>query len=375
MTTPTKALPFGASLRIASWFLLAVCAGVSHAQSTSPATASSVVDLAPVVVSGNLPGPALWKVSRGDHAMWVLGVIQPLPRKMQWESARVEALVASSQEVLGMPGMAIGAHVGFWGRLFLIPSMIGIKKLPDGKVLRDVLSPGLYGRWQEQKRKYLGGSSRVERLRPVFAGEKLYEAAVDRAGLTTDPVIEDTVLDLAKKGDIKVTDTRYVLIMKHPREDARLFKQTTLDDQQCLDGILDATRNALAQATRRANAWALGDLRSLRAVLATPQEDQCLSALGNTGFARKVGMTDIAGHMRQTWVEAAKRAIEHNRRTIALLPMEQVLARDGYLSTLQSDGYTVTAPGDAGGTPAMDARADAGTSDNGEPPGEARHTE
>lgn len=341
---------------------LAACTFASQAQSAPSATPPHIVTLAPVAVSGVLPGPALWKVSKGDHVMWVLGVVQPLPKKMQWESARIQGLVAASQEVLKAPGLAVGAHVGFWGRLFLIPSMIGIKKLPDRKTLRDVLSPVLYGRWAAQKSKYLNGSWRVERLRPIFAGEKLYEAAVDRSDLTSDKSIEKTVLGFAKESGIKITDTTYVMIMKDPRADAKLFKQVTLDDQQCLSGILDATEHDLSQATLRANAWATGDLQALRKVLADPQEDQCLSALGNTSFAKKVGMTDIAGHMRHRWVEAAERAIGRNRRTVALLPMEQIIARDGYLSTLQSDGYTVTAPGSETGSTAPDLASGQGIS-------------
>jgi len=268
---------------------------------------------------------------------------------MQWESAGIEALMASSQEVLKAPGLTVGAHVGFWGRLFLIPSMIGIKKLPDDQTLQDVLSPALYRRWTRQKNDYLGGSSRVERLRPIFAGEKLYDAAVERSNLTNEAGMEKTVLRLAKKAGVKVTDTTYVMVMKDPRADAKLFKQVTMDDQQCLSGILDATEHDLSQATMRANAWATGDLQALRTVLAAPQQDECLSALGNTSFAKKVGITDISGNMRRTWIKAAEHAIERNRSTAALLPMEQVVAEDGYLATLQSNGYAVTAPGDGDG--------------------------
>lgn len=323
---------------------MAAFVSIAYARPAQEAAPQDVVDLAPVAVSGVLPGPALWKVSKGDHAMWVLGMVEPLPKKMQWESAKIERLLASSQELLTMPGAAVGAQVGFWGRLLLMPSMMGIRKLPDGKTLDDVLPADLYGRWLAQKKKFLGSSRRVERLRPIFAGEKLYDAAVERSGLTNDDGVEKAILGFARDGNLKVTDTVYVMMMKNPRADARLFKQVTLDDQQCLSGILDATERDLSQATARANAWATGDLKALRAVLAAPQQDQCLSALGNTGFARKVGMTDIAGHMRRTWIKAAEAAIARNRQTIALLPMDQIVAADGYLWALQARGYTVTPP-------------------------------
>lgn len=327
--------------------LLVRSPGVGAAgQFVTPSTSAkpTVVNLAPVAVSGELPGPSMWKVSKDGHTLWILGVVKPLPGRMQWVSAAVEQVVAHSQAVLKTPGMEIGAHVGFWGRLFLLPSMIGIKKLPEGKTLRDVLSPQLYRRWERQREKYLGGSWGVEHLRPIFAGEKLYQAAIKRSALTADKGVEDRVLGFAKANHVPVIGTSYVMIMPDPRADAKLFKQVSMDDQKCLGGIIDATEHDLAQATVRANAWAVGDVSSLRDTLAAPQQDECLSALGNTDFAKKLGMTDISERIRQAWLKAAEAALEKNDQSLALLPMEQVLAADGYLAALGKAGYTVTAP-------------------------------
>lgn len=65
----------------------------------------TVTDLAPVAVSGALPGPSLWKVNKGSHVMWVLGVTKPLPRKMQWETSTIDRVVGASQSVLKAPGL------------------------------------------------------------------------------------------------------------------------------------------------------------------------------------------------------------------------------------------------------------------------------
>lgn len=334
---------------IGSLSLLAVILSAStpsaHAQSTKPASAGpDVVDLAPVVVSGVLPGPALWKVTKGDHVMWVLGITQPLPKNMQWDSARVEKLVESSQQVLKVPRMVIGAKVGFWGRLSLIPSMTGLKKLPGGRTLKDALPPSLYSRWEVQKTKYLDGSSGSDRLRPMFAGEKLYAAAIKQSQMTNDGGVEKAIYAMAERHKVEVADTSYVMILKDPRADAKRFKQATMDDQQCLSGILDATEQALSQAIARANAWATGNIEALRSVLAVPQKDECLSALGDTDFAKRLGINDINDKIKQTWVKAVDSAIESNERTMALLPMDQVLSDNGYLTALKTSGYTVTSP-------------------------------
>lgn len=325
-----------------------LCLGLpAPAMSVTPQSADSkptVTNLAPVAVSGALPGPALWKVTKDGHVLWVLGVTSPLPRKMQWETATIERAVSESQAVLKPPGLELGAHVGFWGRLFLIPSMIGIKKLPDGKTLHDVLSPALYARWKAQREKYLGSSWGTDRLRPMFAGEKLYAAAIKHSDLTSDGGVEDQVLAFARHDHVPVVNTSYVVIMKDPRADARLFKTVSMADQQCLSGILDATEEDLSQATVRANAWATGDLTALRKALSRHQQDQCLSAVGGTEFAQKMGMTDVAQRIKYAWLKAAETSLAKNQKATALLPMDQLLSTDGYLAALQARGFEVTAP-------------------------------
>ncbi len=276
--------------------------------------------------------------------MWILGITSPLPKGMQWESYKVEHLIASSQQVLKPPGMEIGAKVGFWGRLFLIPSMIGLKNLPDGKTLQQVLSPDLYNRWQVQKAKYLRNSWGVDRLRPTFAGEKLYSAALRRSGLTDNHVVENSIYSAAGRNKVSVTDTSYVMVLDNPRRAAKQFKQLTMNDQQCLSGILGVIDQDFSQATERANAWATGDIRALGKILSAKQQDECLSAIGSTDFAKKIGMTDISSRIRQAWIKAAEAALTHDSQSVALLPMSQILASDGYLKELQKDGYTVQSP-------------------------------
>jgi hypothetical protein len=48
--------------------------------------------------------------------------------------------------------------------------------------------------------------------------------------------------------------------------------------------------------------------------------------------------------MEQSWLTAAETALANNPQTFAVLPMEEVLAPDGYLAKLQAQGYTVEAP-------------------------------
>jgi hypothetical protein len=341
-----KPMQTASRFRSIAVLLLATLATLGAFAQTAPQHPSpdSAVTLAPIVVSGVLPGPALWRVSKDGHVMWVLGITSPLPKGMQWESSKVEQLITSSQQVLKPPGMEIGAEVGLWGRLTLIPAMIGLKKLPDGQTLQQALPPELYDRWLVQKHKYLQDSRGVDRLRPTFAGRTLYSAALSQSGLTGNRMVENVVYAAAGRGKVSVIDTHYVLMLDDPRHAAKQFKQATMDDQSCLRGILDEIDQDFSQATERANAWATGDLQALNKVLSVKQQDECLSAIGDTSFAKTIGMTDLSKRVQQAWIKAAEAALEHASQSVALLPMNLLMAGDGYLKALEKDGYTVESP-------------------------------
>ncbi|CAJ24453.1 GumN protein (fragment) [Xanthomonas euvesicatoria pv. vesicatoria str. 85-10] len=109
--------------------------------------APAVVDLEAMVVRGVQPGPGLWKVSKGDHVLWILGTLSPLPKRLQWQSTEVETIIGQSQQVLAAPTVQVDADMGFFGKLTLLPSAMKAMKNEDGRELRDILPADLYARW------------------------------------------------------------------------------------------------------------------------------------------------------------------------------------------------------------------------------------
>lgn len=327
--------------------LVAFCRAGSVLAQSSPAippAADAITEMAPVLVSGVQPGPGLWKVSKGDHVMWVLGTVSPLPEHMQWKADEVEETVASSQQLLDPPGFVIGAHLGFFGKLFLLPSMIGLRNNPDGATLEQVLPSALYARWDVQRQKYLGRGHRLKRLRPMFAGKELYDVALEKAGLTVDGGVNESVDAMAERHEVARVSTSYQLILKDPRAAAKTFKKSSMEDTECLSQIVDAIGSDMAQVTTRANAWSTGDIEALRSALAGSQKDSCLSAISSAGSARKLGMLDVQERIDAAWLDMARQALKSNQRTFALLPMEQLLSIDGYLARLRREGFTVQSP-------------------------------
>jgi hypothetical protein len=311
---------------------------------SSVAPPPQVAELPAVVVSGVQPGPGLWKVSRGDHVMWVLGTLSPLPRAMQWQSREVEEAIAGSQQVLLEPSVQLKADIGFLGKLFLLPAAYGARKNDGGATLQQVLPPPVYARWQTLKQKYLGDDRAVERWRPLFASQELYRKALKANGLSRSGGVRANVDALAKRHGVPELATDYHVLIEHPRAAIKAFKQAAPRDVTCFIRTLDSVEHDIPAMTARANAWATGDLQALRELPDSDRREACVAALAGAGFAQALGLADVPAQQRATWLAAARKALAGNAQTFALLPMDELLKPDGYLAALQAEGYQVDAP-------------------------------
>lgn len=318
-------------------------------QSTPAAAGSAVAHasatvLPTVTVTGEQPGPGLWRVSKGNHVMWVLGTLTPLPKHMQWRSTQVEHALAQSQALLEAPSAEVKVDAGFFGKLMLLPSAYNARKNPDGATLQQILPASMYARWAMLKPQYFGNDHSVESWRPIVVALKLYQRALDKSGLTGRDDINQQVSKLADKHDVKRWPVKYRLVVAHPREALDAIRQTRLHDISCFNQTLDTVQNDMGRLTERANAWSTGDIRSLRDFAADDRYQSCLIAVLNADFAEPLGLHDLPRRMAQAWLQAAEAALATNTQTFAVLPMEQVLAPDGYLAQLRAMGYTVQAP-------------------------------
>jgi len=296
-----------------------------------------------VLLVGQRPGPGLWKVSKGDHVLWVFGTYSPLPKKMEWRSQQVESILAQSQEYLGPPGAS--AHVGFFRGLTLLPSMIGMKKNPDGAKLQDVLPADIYARWKPLKAKYIGENDDIEEERPIFAAEALYGAGLYHAGLTRGEEVEKKIAGIVKQRKIKSTSTVIELEMDNPSRILKDFKKSQMADAACFEKTLARLETDIDAMRVRANAWAKGDLEAIQKLSYPDQESECADAIRSADFVKNApGFQNIKQRMRDGWLNAAEKALAANTTTFATLRLSSILAPDGYLAALKAKGYQVDSP-------------------------------
>jgi hypothetical protein len=89
------------------------------------------------LVTGEQPGPRLWKITSGEHVLWVLGKPPtPLPKKVVWRSKEVETVLASTQELILDGGME---HLRPWAAAMNLRSeALKSLNLTDDAIFRTV---------------------------------------------------------------------------------------------------------------------------------------------------------------------------------------------------------------------------------------------
>jgi hypothetical protein len=321
----------------------------------APATAvlaeAPAIEVAPqpieeILVTGHQPGPGLWKVTRpadgNGHVLWILGTHGPLPKKMQWRSTELEAALAESQQLIGP--VAMRAEVGPLGGVTLLPSLIGLRKNPGGARLQDVVPADLYARWLPLKERYIGNDDDVEKWRPIFAAQHLYQKALRKSGFEPYGVIWPSVEKLAKQAKVKITTPEVTVKVEKPRTAIKDFKRAPLSDVECFATTIERLESDLDLMRVRANAWATGNVGKLRELTHVDNASACIAVVMNAQVMQDRGYTDWPERRAAAWVAAVDEAFASNASSVAVLSIEQILRADGYAARLRAKGYLVEDP-------------------------------
>jgi hypothetical protein len=297
----------------------------------------------------------MWKVTRANdpsgHTLWIIGDPPPLPKRIQWKSKEVEAIVGGAQEILRDAGVTMkpDEEIGLFRGLTLLPAMLKARKNPEDGRLKDLLPPGLYARWLVQKRLYLGRESGVEEWRPIFAADKLRKRAYEELKLRDNGMVWEVVGKLARQHKIRVTTPMITYTIKRDEIRAKIkeFSRESLTDVECFATTLDLTEALSDRDTEnsRARAWATGDLATLAALPPLPNPTlPCVMAMMSSQVAREVIPSDIREQLVALWTAAAEKTLAANQTTFAIVPLVKLMRDDGYLARLQARGYIIVSP-------------------------------
>lgn len=313
------------------------------AQANPEITVSSQPDaVEEVLVIGEQPGPGLWKVYKGNHVLWILGIHSPLPKNMQWHSKSVETAMTESQKYIAPPRVRV--QLNTFQKMTVLPSLIGVRNNPDGEKLSAILSEDIYQRWQKQKEKYPKVGDNTEKWRPIFAMKELYDQALLSNHLTSDGEILYILRKIAAQNKVEMVTPTYVKQFEHPRAIVKQFKKASLDDMTCFIKILERLESGMGEVFVQANAWATGNLAVLRQLPYPNPETICKNSLLNLSLLEDEGIQNIPQLQQDLWMIEAENALANNASTFAALPIVELYKPNGYLAALRTKGYEVEEP-------------------------------
>ncbi len=310
-----------------------------------PIATDPLPDLEEVEVTGEQPGPALWKVtlpastagSGEPHVLWILGTLRPLPRKMEWRPTAVERVLTGADVFIPyQPDIDVKA--GPFALVGLFFSARSALKDPDGQPLRETLPAPLYTRFNALKARYAPRAGSMEKRRPAIAAMELYREALDAMKLSQRLDVEGLVARQARKRGVKVQPVK--MAMSDPK--AVLAELTALPrsaELACVEATLTRLETDLGPMRARAEAWAEGDLTALGRLPFPAQETTCGDAIATSPRFKALLMQARAG-----WLEAVSTALREHRVSVATAPVQSLLRPGGIADQLASRGVLIEAP-------------------------------
>jgi uncharacterized protein YbaP (TraB family) len=297
-----------------------------------------------IVVSGEQPGPGLWKISKNGHVLWLLPTVSPLPKRMQWKSDEVADVIAQSGTVILPPVAQLSVKGGAARALFLLPALMGARNNPDKKKLVDVVPADLYARWQALKKTYIGRDSGIEKRRPIFAAQELYAKAIGKSDLDSSQFVTAEVVKLAKKSKVEVVTPSIAIKVEEPKAALREFSNASLEDIDCFRKTLDHLESDLSKMRTRGNAWATGDIEAIRSLAFTSQYQACQDAMLGSRIMEERGLDDLPKRLGDIWRATVKQTIDRHPVSFGMLPLGHASSERGAISALKDEGYVVQAP-------------------------------
>lgn len=189
------------------------------------------------------------------------------------------------------------------------------------------------------------GYEGVEHRRPVFAAGDLFGAALNKNGLANGRDVTESIFKIATKNKLKITEPKVDLSIDSPVQSVRNFKKSTLEDVQCFSRTIERLETDIDAMRIRANAWARGELETIRKLVFADGGEACHAAIMNSAIMKdQPGVQSLDARLQQAWVEAAEHALVNNTSTFAVLSLKRILDPKGVLANLQAKGYQVEPP-------------------------------
>ncbi len=288
-----------------------------------------------VVITGATSGPKLWRVYDDDSEVFILGAVEPLRANLKWKSTQLNGVSKfATRGLTGEPKVSIDV-------LQVMKLMFTgggkVVRNPDKVTLSALLDPKTKARYDAVRQRYGVDEKELERYRPYIAGLALLRRAMDERKLEGGNKIEDEGLSaIRRRGAPVKAVTR--LQAKPLIKSLEAMKPGA--DLECFKAILDTIEGKMGVLETRADAWARGDLATLRATPAPPSGDICFSVLQAGGAPLEA----LSKQALDDWTATIKAELARPGTTLAVAPIDLFIEEGAVLDRLRADGIAIDGP-------------------------------
>jgi len=280
------------------------------------------------------PGPALWHLTRGNSPnnfseVWLLGMVGAMPDDMDWNKDYISDLLDGARAVLMPPKADIALTDIAW---FLIWHGSELS-LPRGQTLEDSLPGELRARFVATRDSVSDDTGDYRTDIPIRAAMRLQQDLRKKADLSFGEP-RNTVENLARRKHIPYAPVTRFAAMGAVRE---VLKLSVAQQHACLAQAVEDVAWARGNADSAARAWAVGDIKTVKAHYSEWR-------LGNCIMAAVQKFSDIDGRNVAEYVSAIDAALDKPGKTIAILYMGPLLRKNGVLERLQARGIAIEGP-------------------------------
>jgi len=298
-----------------------------------PASSQEVRDWSEVeaVVVQAKPAPAVWHLTRGDSEVWILGLAGPLPEDLDWNRDYVAELLTGARAILMPPQADVGLVDAAWFLLWHGSEL----SLPRGQTLKPSLPEPLRSRFIAARTAVGGDPDDYNTDIPIRAAFRLQQNLVKKEKLRYGEP-RQSIEKMANRARIPNAPVLQVSAMDSIRD---VLKLDVAQQRACLAEAVEDVQWALVHARPAAQAWAVGDIRGVKANYTQSRLFDCMTAA--------VGrIADLSARGASDYAAAIDRALDKPGKTIAVMNIAQLLRKGGVLERLKAQRAAIEGPAD-----------------------------
>ena len=271
-----------------------------------------------------VPGPAMWKLTRGAGTVWVIAVIEEAPNGLAWDDRFLKQTLDGARTLI-TPGSAT----------FSADGQDRYKKrsvLPAGTSLQSLVSADTYRRLGDTvaREPHLTLDTYTGFV-PARAGAELYDNVLAWHGIGSDIPQISEIVALARG---TATEVKPALRFNGDQITDRLLALDAAGNETCLIDYLDGIDYDLDTLPRVAKAWADGDVTNAGLFYRdTPALSCDLLTPGWQASVEAGAIADMTG--------AIDDALRRPGKSVAVMRFGQLLRKGGILDQLHARGVEI----------------------------------